>query len=90
MQSSGGGSCRMSLQPGQTSEPPLTMEEMQFWLDKAVAWGQTQSAESQRDTCLHLSRLTAFVKQLLTHINRAVSCYRDGFLDMCVRLIFDF
>ncbi|XP_075905600.1 Fanconi anemia group C protein isoform X2 [Nelusetta ayraudi] len=65
----------MSLQPGQTSEPqrPLTVEEMQFWLDKAVAWGETHSAESQRDTCLHLGRLRGFVQQLLTHIDRASS-----------------
>lgn len=57
---------RMSLQTGQTSDPPLIMEEMHFWLDKAVAW-------DQRDTCLHLSKLKEFLQQLFTLISQAVS-----------------
>lgn len=64
----------MSLQAGQTSEPPLTMEEeMRFWLDKAVAWDQSRSPESHTDTCLHLSKLRAFLQQLLALIDQAVS-----------------
>lgn len=63
----------------QMSEPSLTMEEMQFWLDKAVAWGETDNADSQRDTCLHLNRLTAFIQQLLSHINTMVRYDNDFF-----------
>lgn len=70
----------MSVQAGQTSEPPLAMEEMHFWLDKAVTWDQSHSAESQTDTCLHLSKLRAFLQQLLTLIDQAVSNYRDASL----------
>ncbi|XP_033475849.2 Fanconi anemia group C protein isoform X1 [Epinephelus lanceolatus] len=67
-------SSRMSqLQPliqlQQTTEPLLHVQEMQIWLDKAVAWGQADSPDTQRDTCLHLSRLRDFLQQLLTHIN---------------------
>uniref|UniRef100_A0A3Q4H4R7 FA complementation group C n=1 Tax=Neolamprologus brichardi TaxID=32507 RepID=A0A3Q4H4R7_NEOBR len=43
--------------------------EMQFWLDKAVAWGQADSPDTQKDTCLHMSRLRDFLQQLLTQVN---------------------
>uniref|UniRef100_A0A667X8B5 FA complementation group C n=1 Tax=Myripristis murdjan TaxID=586833 RepID=A0A667X8B5_9TELE len=43
--------------------------EMQFWLGKVVAWGQADSPETQKDTCLHLSRLRDFLQLLLTHIS---------------------
>uniref|UniRef100_A0A672GIB1 FA complementation group C n=1 Tax=Salarias fasciatus TaxID=181472 RepID=A0A672GIB1_SALFA len=46
---------------------------MQFWLDKAVAWSQADGPDSQRDTCLHLSRLRDFLQQLLTHIHNMSS-----------------
>ncbi|KAG8011932.1 Fanconi anemia group C protein-like protein, partial [Nibea albiflora] len=46
---------------------------MQFWLDKAVAWGQADSPDTQKDTCLHLSRLRDFLQQLITHINNMSS-----------------
>ncbi|XP_074526707.1 Fanconi anemia group C protein [Halichoeres trimaculatus] len=52
-----------------TDEPLLNIQEMQFWLDKAVAWGQADSPDSQKDTCLHLSKLKDFLQQLLTKIN---------------------
>ncbi|XP_034548902.1 LOW QUALITY PROTEIN: Fanconi anemia group C protein [Notolabrus celidotus] len=54
----------------QTAEEPLlNIQQMQFWLDKAVAWGQADNPDSQKDTCLHLSRLRDFLQQLLTRIN---------------------
>lgn len=55
------------------ADPLLTVQEMHFWLDKAVAWGQAETVESQRDTCQHLGRLRDFIQQLLTHINSMVS-----------------
>ncbi|XP_008282273.1 Fanconi anemia group C protein [Stegastes partitus] len=60
-------------QPQQTAEPLLNVQEMQFWLDKAVAWGQADSPDTQKDTCLHLNRLRDFLQQLLTHINNVSS-----------------
>lgn len=56
-----------------TADLLLTVQEMQFWLDKAVAWGQAATVETQRDTCQHLSRLRDFIQQLLKHINSMVS-----------------
>uniref|UniRef100_H3C3Z6 FA complementation group C n=1 Tax=Tetraodon nigroviridis TaxID=99883 RepID=H3C3Z6_TETNG len=58
----------------------LTVQEMQFWLDKAVAWGQAETVETQRDTCQHLSRLKDFIQQLLTHINSMVSFGEKRFI----------
>lgn len=57
----------------QTSEPLPDLQEMQFWLDKAVAWGQADSPDAQKDSSLHLSRLKEFLQQLLTHISSMVS-----------------
>ncbi|KAM3610924.1 uncharacterized protein V6R79_010600 [Siganus canaliculatus] len=51
------------------NQPQLSSQEMQFWLDKAVAWGQADSPDSRRDTCLHLGRLKGFLQLLLTHIS---------------------
>lgn len=56
-----------------TADPLLPVQEMQFWLDKALAWGQAETVETQRDTCQHLSRLRDFIQQLLKHINSMVS-----------------
>ncbi|XP_041642457.1 Fanconi anemia group C protein isoform X2 [Cheilinus undulatus] len=54
----------------QTAEEPLlNIQQMQFWLDKAVAWGQADSPDTQKDTCLHLNRLRDFLQQLLIHVN---------------------
>uniref|UniRef100_A0A667X194 FA complementation group C n=1 Tax=Myripristis murdjan TaxID=586833 RepID=A0A667X194_9TELE len=50
--------------------PLLDVQEMQFWLGKVVAWGQADSPETQKDTCLHLSRLRDFLQLLLTHIRQ--------------------
>lgn len=55
--------------------PLLKVQEMQFWLDKAVAWGQADSPDTQKDASLHLSRLSNYLQQLLTHINDMVSRY---------------
>nr|XP_020502116.1 Fanconi anemia group C protein [Labrus bergylta] len=54
---------------GSAEEPLLNIQQMQFWLDKAVAWGQAERPDSQKDTCLHLNRLRDFLQRLLTHIN---------------------
>ncbi|KAM7017971.1 Fanconi anemia group C protein [Tautogolabrus adspersus] len=54
---------------GSAEEPLLNTEQMQFWLDKVVAWGQAERPETQKDTCLHLNRLRDFLQRLLTHIN---------------------
>ncbi|XP_028314481.1 Fanconi anemia group C protein [Gouania willdenowi] len=60
-------------QPGneiqEPANPSLDAEDLQFWLDKAVAWGQFNSLGTHKDTCLHFSRLRDFLQQLLTHIN---------------------
>ncbi|CAJ1069005.1 LOW QUALITY PROTEIN: Fanconi anemia group C protein [Xyrichtys novacula] len=57
------------LQLQRTAEEPLlNIQQMQFWLDKAATWGQAESPDLQKDTCLHLSRLRDFLQQLLTHI----------------------
>uniref|UniRef100_A0A8C2ZWR3 Uncharacterized protein n=1 Tax=Cyclopterus lumpus TaxID=8103 RepID=A0A8C2ZWR3_CYCLU len=55
------------------AEPLLDVQEMRFWLDKAVAWGQADRPDTQKDTALHLSRLRDFLQQLLTLINNVVS-----------------
>jgi len=53
--------------------PLLDVQEMRFWLDKAVAWGQADRPGTRKDTALHLSRLRDFLQQLLTFINSVVS-----------------
>lgn len=63
-----------------TADPLVAVQEMQFWLDKAVAWGQAETGEAQRDTCQHLSRLRDFIQQLLKHINSMVSHRENRFM----------
>lgn len=70
-----------------TADPLLTVQEMQFWLDKAVAWGQAETLETQRDTCQHLSRLRDFIHQLVKHINSMVSYLEKIFVIKKVRLM---
>lgn len=72
------------IQLQQTAEPLLNVQEMQLWLDRAVAWGQADSPNTQKDTCLHLSRLRDFLQQLLTHINNMVSCRER--LSLCLHI----
>nr|XP_015828337.2 Fanconi anemia group C protein [Nothobranchius furzeri]XP_015828338.2 Fanconi anemia group C protein [Nothobranchius furzeri] len=57
----------------ETDELSLNVQEMQFWLDKAVAWGQADSPDTRKDTCRHLSRLRNFLQQILTQINNTSS-----------------
>ncbi|KAF3695678.1 Fanconi anemia group C protein [Channa argus] len=57
------------IQQKQTSSPLVNVQEMQFWLDKAVVWSQADSPDTQKDTCLHLSRLKEFLQELLAHIH---------------------
>ncbi|XP_032530534.1 Fanconi anemia group C protein isoform X1 [Chiroxiphia lanceolata] len=44
-----------------TTVPKLNFE---YWLDKAVEWGQATTLESQKDVCLHLPQLQEFLHQL--------------------------
>ncbi|XP_059730057.1 Fanconi anemia group C protein isoform X3 [Haemorhous mexicanus] len=44
-----------------TTVPKLNFE---YWLDKAIEWGQTTTLESQKDVCLHLPQLQEFLHQL--------------------------
>eukprot|EP00064_Thunnus_orientalis_P003146 superscaffoldBa00000249_g3155 len=57
----------------QMAEPSLDVQEMQLWLEKAVAWGQADSPDTRKDTCQHLSRLGDFLQQLQTHIHNMSS-----------------
>lgn len=65
------------IQLQETAETLLNGQEMQFWLDKAVAWGQAERPDTQKDTSLHLRRLSSYLQQLLTHINDMVSRYHE-------------
>uniref|UniRef100_A0A674K4X5 Fanconi anemia group C protein homolog n=1 Tax=Terrapene triunguis TaxID=2587831 RepID=A0A674K4X5_9SAUR len=51
----------------------------QYWLDKAVEWGQTTTLESQQDVCLHLPKLQEFLQQIyesLKHMNSTTAVQR--------------
>ncbi|NWR94563.1 FANCC protein, partial [Furnarius figulus] len=41
--------------------PKLNFE---YWLNKAIEWGQATTLESQKDVCLHLPQLQEFLRQL--------------------------
>ncbi|XP_062924929.1 Fanconi anemia group C protein [Mobula hypostoma] len=44
----------------------------EYWLNKAVEWGQATTLESQQDVCLHLPKLQEFLKQIyeaIQHMN---------------------
>ncbi|XP_065511638.1 Fanconi anemia group C protein isoform X1 [Caloenas nicobarica] len=44
-----------------TTVPKLNFE---YWLDKAIEWGQATTLESQKDVCLHLPQLQEFLHQV--------------------------
>ncbi|XP_021148867.2 Fanconi anemia group C protein isoform X2 [Columba livia] len=44
-----------------TTVPKLNFE---YWLDKAIEWGQATTLESQKDVCLHLPQLQEFLRQV--------------------------
>ncbi|XP_074934505.1 Fanconi anemia group C protein [Phalacrocorax aristotelis] len=44
-----------------TTVPKLNFE---YWLDKAIEWGQTTTLESQKNVCLHLPQLQEFLHQV--------------------------
>ncbi|NXM56278.1 FANCC protein, partial [Illadopsis cleaveri] len=44
-----------------TTVPKLNFE---YWLDKAIEWGQATTLECQKDVCLHLPQLQEFLHQL--------------------------
>ncbi|XP_075787921.1 Fanconi anemia group C protein isoform X1 [Pelodiscus sinensis] len=51
----------------------------EYWLDKAVQWGQTTTLESQQDVCLHLPKLQEFLQQIyesLKHMNSTTAIQR--------------
>ncbi|XP_063036462.1 Fanconi anemia group C protein isoform X2 [Melospiza melodia melodia] len=52
-----------------TTMPKLNFE---YWLDKAVEWGQATTLESQKDVCLHLPQLQEFLHQLYETIKHLV------------------
>ncbi|KAK5871052.1 hypothetical protein PBY51_003954 [Eleginops maclovinus] len=64
---------QQQIQPHQAAKPLLDVPELQFWHDKAVAWGQADRPDTLKDTCLHMSRLKDYLQQLLTHINNMSS-----------------
>ncbi|NWT54622.1 FANCC protein, partial [Erythrocercus mccallii] len=48
----------------------------EYWLDKAIEWGQATTLESQKDTCLHLLQLQEFLYQLyeiIKHLGSSVA-----------------
>ncbi|XP_069633590.1 Fanconi anemia group C protein isoform X3 [Haliaeetus albicilla] len=56
-----------------TTVPKLNFE---YWLDKAIEWGQATTLESQKDVCLHLPRLQEFLHQIyetLKHMDSVVA-----------------
>ncbi|NWS67355.1 FANCC protein, partial [Crotophaga sulcirostris] len=44
-----------------TKVPKLNFD---YWLDKAIKWGQATSLESQKDVCFHLPQLQEFLHQV--------------------------
>lgn len=53
----------------QTAESVMDVQELKFWLDKAVTWGQAENPDTQRDTRMHLSRLRNFLQGLNSYID---------------------
>ncbi|XP_074712204.1 Fanconi anemia group C protein isoform X1 [Strix uralensis] len=56
-----------------TTVPKLNFE---YWLDKAIEWGQATTLESQKDMCLHLPQLQEFLHQTyetLKHMDSIVA-----------------
>ncbi|XP_066473849.1 Fanconi anemia group C protein [Tiliqua scincoides] len=50
----------------------VTKLSIEFWLNKALQWGQITTSESQQDVCLHLPELQEFLLQIygaLKHMN---------------------
>lgn len=50
----------------------ITKLSVEFWLQKALQWGQITTSESQQDVCLHLPELQEFLQQIygaLKHMN---------------------
>ncbi|XP_074787952.1 Fanconi anemia group C protein isoform X3 [Athene noctua] len=42
----------------------VTKLNFEYWLDKAIEWGQATTLESQKDMCLHLPQLQEFLHQI--------------------------
>ncbi|XP_015268160.1 PREDICTED: Fanconi anemia group C protein [Gekko japonicus] len=55
-----------------TEDAGITKSSFEFWLHKALEWGQITTPESQQDVCLHLPELQEFLLQIygaLKHMN---------------------
>ncbi|NXE22699.1 FANCC protein, partial [Ardeotis kori] len=50
-----------------TAVPKLNFE---YWLEKAMEWGQATTLESQKDVCLHLPQLQEFLHQIYETLQR--------------------
>ncbi|NXC01287.1 FANCC protein, partial [Orthonyx spaldingii] len=56
-----------------TTVPKLNFD---YWLEKAIEWGQATTLESQKDVCLHLPKLQEFLHQLyetIKHLGSTVA-----------------
>ncbi|XP_008504108.1 Fanconi anemia group C protein [Calypte anna] len=54
----------------------VTKLSLEYWLDKAIKWGQATTLESQKDVCLHLPQLQEFLHQIyetLKHMDSIVA-----------------
>lgn len=56
-----------------TAVPKLNFE---YWLDKAIEWGQATTLESQKDVCLHLPQLQEFLHQVYETLKHMVSDFK--------------
>ncbi|XP_074809256.1 Fanconi anemia group C protein [Natator depressus] len=64
---------------GMAQDTAVPKMSFQYWLDKAVEWGQTTTLESQQDVCLHLPKLQEFLQQIyesLKHMNSTTAIQR--------------
>lgn len=62
----------------------ITKLSVEFWLQKALQWGQITTSESQQDVCLHLPELQEFLQQIYGALKHMVSelagrmnCFED-------------
>ncbi|XP_053558395.1 Fanconi anemia group C protein isoform X1 [Bombina bombina] len=58
---------------------PSSSEEFEFWLNKAITWGEKTTLESQQDVCHHLPKLQEFLLQIyeiMNHMSPSVAIHR--------------
>ncbi|XP_023199100.1 Fanconi anemia group C protein isoform X1 [Xiphophorus maculatus] len=61
------------LQVQQATAHSPNVQQMPFWLEKAIAWGHTDTTHTRNDISLHLKRLRDFLQQLLSEISSVSS-----------------